>query len=221
MAPYATVTRRYTASFIGICIGMAGTAIISLSALGTSPISSTMFALSLATPLSFGGWTFVLNALFIVAQLAILRKKFPKSGWLQIPALLVASVVLDFWMWLFSWIETDSYLLSLLTVIAGIVVAGGGLSLLVASKAIYMPGEGLVAAISETLNKPFPRIKVVFDLCNVVVALILCIALVGNFEAVREATIISAFGIGFVIGRFIPLAAKIVGPLPVVLQETK
>lgn len=197
MALNATVPRRCTASFIGICIGMAGTAIISLSALGTSPISSTMFALSLATPLSFGGWTFVINAL------------------------LVASVALDFWMWLFSWIETDSYLLSLLTVITGIVVAGVGLSLLVASKAIYMPGEGLVAAISETLNKPFPRVKVVFDLCNVAVALILCFALVGNFEAVREATIISAFGIGIVIGRFIPLAAKIVGPLPVVLQETK
>lgn len=221
MAQSATVTRRYTASFIGICIGMAGTAIISLSALGTSPVSSTMFALSLATPLSFGAWTFILNALFILAQILLLKKYFPKSGWLQFPALLVASVILDFWMWLFQWIATDNYIISMITVLIGIIVAGFGLSLLVVSKAIYMPGEGLVAAIAETLKLPFPRVKVAFDLSNVAVALILCIVLVGNFEAVREATIISALGIGFTIGKFLPLATKIVGPLPVEFKEVK
>lgn len=221
MNQHATATRRYFASFIGLCIGMAGTAVISLSSLGTSPVSSTMFALSLATPLSFGAWTFILNALFIILQIAILKKKFPKSGWLQIPALLVASVVLDFWMWLLAWIATDNYIVSIITVLIGIAVAGWGLSLLVVSKALYMPGEGLVAAISETMGIPFPRVKVVFDLCNVTVALILCIVLVGNFEAVREATIISAFGIGFAIGRFIPLATKLVGPLPVDFRDVR
>lgn len=87
--------RRFFASFAAVVIMMRGTAIVTLSQLGTAPVSSPVYAMTLIGGLSFGGWTFTLNLLLIMAQLVLLRSRFARTNWLQIPALALASVTLD------------------------------------------------------------------------------------------------------------------------------
>lgn len=60
---------------IGVLINSFGIALITKGALGTSPISSVPYVLSLQFPsLSFGMTTFLINSLFILVQIILLKK---------------------------------------------------------------------------------------------------------------------------------------------------
>lgn len=204
--------RRFITSFVAVIIMMCGTAIVTLSQLGTAPVSSPVYAMTLIGGLSFGGWTFALNLLLIIAQLIMLKKDFPKTNWLQLPALILASVTLDMWMALLGWMRTDNYIGQWGIMLLGIVILGFGVSILAAANTIFLPGEGFVAAIAQLRQTTFPRVKVIFDISCVTTALILSVLFVHHFEAVREATVVSALSLGFVVGFFLPLSKRIVGP---------
>ncbi|QPK79122.1 hypothetical protein G7Y31_11635 [Corynebacterium lizhenjunii] len=209
--PEASLTRRAGFSVCGIVIMMAGTALLTLSQLGTAPVSSPVWAVTLIGGLSFGGWTFVLNLFLIVAQYVMLRPAFPKSGWLQLPALLCAAPMLDVWMWLLSGLRPDSYLASCGLVVLGIVILAWGVSLLAASQLLFLPGEGFVSAVSQKLQLPFAKVKLRFDLGCVFVALVLSVGVLHSFDVVREATIASAVLLGPLVGALLPSSRALVG----------
>lgn len=202
--------RRFFVSFIGVITIMAGTALITHSDLGTAPVSSPIWAITLMGGLSFGGWTFVLNLILVTAQVLLLRPNFPLSGWLQIPALFISSMALDFWMWAFRGINLHTYPARIALILGGIIVLAFGVSLVAACRLIYLPGEGFVASVSERFHFPFHRVKVCFDLSCVTLALILSLAFLHSAQTVREATFLSALLIGPTVGLLIPLSRRLI-----------
>ena len=70
------------------------------SALGTTPISSLPYVLSLLTPLSVGALMILLNLVFVGLQIAILRRRFPPLQLLQIPVVIAFGVLNDAALWL-------------------------------------------------------------------------------------------------------------------------
>lgn len=206
-----TTARQYIGGVVAMIIMMLGTALITLGNLGTAPVSSPVYVASLIGGPTFGGWTFILNLVLIVGQLVLLRGAFPKVGWLQIPLLLLGSAVLDGWMWLLKGLSADVYVFSLVLVAIGIIVLGFGVSLLAAADTLYMPGEGFVSAVAVVASKPFPRIKLIFDISCVSIAVIMTLFAFHGLHGVREGTILSALSLGPVVGIFLPLSKKLVG----------
>ena len=82
--------RRYGVFAAGALVCATGIAFITRAGLGTSPISSIPFVLSLFTPLSMGVYTFAFNLLFLLCE-ALLRRRFTLAQALQIPATLLFS----------------------------------------------------------------------------------------------------------------------------------
>ena len=94
-------------------IQSAGIALVVKSLLGTSPISSLPYVLSLISPFTFGQTTFAVNMVFVVFELLMLRRDFPAVFWLQIPVTILFGFCIDFFMNLFT-IVPDAYALKLL-----------------------------------------------------------------------------------------------------------
>ena len=70
-------SKKWLYFIIGVLINSFGIALITKGALGTSPISSIPYALSLQFPsFSFGMTTFLVNSLFILVQIILLKKDF-------------------------------------------------------------------------------------------------------------------------------------------------
>ena len=73
-----------------LCIGLAvmalGVAFSIRGALGTSSISSVPYVTSTLSGLSVGTTTIIMNVIFVLIQIVILRKKFEWFQLLQIPA---------------------------------------------------------------------------------------------------------------------------------------
>lgn len=71
------VFKRYLVFVIGLYFLAAGIVLIVRSALGTTPISSVNYVLSLNSPLSLGTCTFLINMLLILGQFWVIRKIRP------------------------------------------------------------------------------------------------------------------------------------------------
>ena len=58
------MSRRYILFAVSLIVNAMGIAFITKALLGTSPITSVTYVLSMFTPLTIGQWTIVLNLLF-------------------------------------------------------------------------------------------------------------------------------------------------------------
>lgn len=77
--------KRYVIFLIGLFINALGVSLITKASLGTSPISSIPYVLSLNFPFTLGNFTILFSILLILLQLFILRKNFKWENILQIP----------------------------------------------------------------------------------------------------------------------------------------
>lgn len=207
------IVRMFVVSIATLTFFMAGTAFMSLSHLGTASISAPMLALSKFTPLSFGTWFFILNGLYFIVQLLLLRRNFPRSGWLQIPVTFYASVMLDVWVHLLHPVAdamTVNYGGKLLVAVIGMLIVAVSLSLVVAANVLYMPADGIVNAMAAVFGLRFSTVKLGFDLFCVIVTVVLTLAFLDNFDTVREATLISAL-VGPIMGRLLPTMERLIG----------
>ena len=60
--------RRYLLFCVALFVNALGIAFITRAALGTSPITSVTYVLSMFTPFTIGQWTIMLNILFVVLE---------------------------------------------------------------------------------------------------------------------------------------------------------
>lgn len=63
------VARRYSLFLVSLFVNAFGIAFITKALLGTSPITSVTYVLSMFTPYTIGQWTIMLNLLFVVLEL--------------------------------------------------------------------------------------------------------------------------------------------------------
>lgn len=198
------LTKRYILLIFGLFLSALGVAFTKHGELGVSPISSVPNVLSYKfTFFTLGVWLIIWNCILIVGQVIILRKEFQLIQLLQIPLSFLFGYFTDFGLWCVSPIPMDHYSLRLLMVLIGIVVLGLGISLAVIAGVIMNSGEAFVKAVSDSIHKEFGNVKIVFDICNVSLALILSLVFFDfTIVGAREGTILSAVLTGFVVKFF-------------------
>ena len=197
--PYSTrsLVLRYTAFVVGLVINSFGVVFITKGALGTSPISSVPYVLSLQFPaLSFGVTTFLVNVVFVVIEIALLRADFRPFDLLQLVANLLFSACIDLSTGLLSWLNPQTLPLQLLSVVAGCAILAFGLAVEVAPNVLVVPGEGVVRAIAATARARFGTVKNLFDLTLVAIAVALSFLFFGGINGLGLGTIISAILVG-------------------------
>lgn len=187
---------RYLQFFFGISLMGLGIAVTTLANLGTTAISALPYVASLGFSPSMGFYTALINILFVFIQILIMRKKFPKEQFLQIPAVFLFSFFIDFWMWLVPMPETMTYTHSLIYLSAGTIILALGIFIEVSADVVMMAGEGIVLVISMALGRNFGTVKTVFDTNMVLMAIALSFVLFGELRGVREGTIVSALTVG-------------------------
>ncbi|WP_054742096.1 YczE/YyaS/YitT family protein [Cellulosilyticum ruminicola] len=210
-------TKRYILFILSLFFAALGVAITKKGELGVSPVSSTANILSLKyTTLSLGNWLIIWNCILIVGQILILRKKFEWIQLLQIPLSFIFGYFTDFGMWIVAAIEVNTYMMRILMISLGTVVVGFGVSLAVIADVVMNSGEAFVKAISDTINKEFGNIKVIFDVACVTLAIVLSLIFFDfSIQGTREGTIIAALCTGWIVKYFCKLLKS---PLTKVLQ---
>lgn len=164
--------------------------------LGTSPISSLPYTLSVITPLSVGTATIAMHCVLIALQIIILRKKYQIFQLLQLPIAIMFGYLTDFSIAVTSNISYSNYFQQALLCIIGVILVGIGVWMEVYSKVITLAGEGLILAVCQVAPIKFSNMKVIFDVSLVVIACVLGLIFTGKIQGVREGTVFAALCVG-------------------------
>ena len=190
---------------LGLILIAFGVALTAKASLGNSPISAIPYSLSLyLTALSFGTWTILFNLLLVVLEVILLFRKISLVNIaIQIVLTFTFGLFIDASMFILQFFNPDIYMVKIITVIAGcIILAAGALCELYANISV-LPGDGFVMSISIITGVDFGRIRLLSDVIMSTIALVICLATLGNAAGVREGTLISAILIGNIVRFFI------------------
>ena len=193
------LVKRYLFFVVGLFVNSMGIALITRANLGTSPISSTPYVLSLWHPaLSLGMFTLFFSLFLIVLQLIVLGRRFPKHFWLQIPVSFLLSAFIHLFMSIFFFVDSQFFPLQILSLLIGCLVLGFGVFMEVAANVVMLPGECTVKAITMRWHTDFGKTKICVDVTMVVVAAVLGFVLCGTLTGIREGSVISALLVGLI-----------------------
>lgn len=197
-------TERYILFIISLFFSAIGVAVTKHGELGVSPISSVANVLSCQyTSRSLGMWLIIWNCILILGQIIILRKEFKPVQFLQIPLSFLFGYFTDFGMWCVSFIPASLYIVRLALVFIGIIILSFGIALSVIANVIMNSGEAFVKAISDKTKINFGNVKIGFDVCCVVIAVIMSLIFFdGKIVGTREGTVITALLTGLIVKFF-------------------
>lgn len=193
------IAKRYLLLLVGLSIMAFGVAFSIKASLGTSPISSVPYVVSLFAPLTVGTATIVMHCVFILLQILILRRNYHPIQLMQLPVAVFFGYLTDFGVWAVRGIHCSTYWQQWIVCLIGILLVAAGVSLEVKAGVVVLAGEGVVLAICKVLPKiKFGYMKVGFDVTLVVIACILSFTFTGHLQGVREGTVAAALLVGLI-----------------------
>lgn len=191
--------RRCLLLVVGLVIMAFGVAFSIKAGLGTSPISSLPYVLSLLPlHLTVGTATIAMHVTLIILQILLLRRRYDPFQLAQLPVALVFGSLTDFSVWALQGINVSAYPARWLLCIIGILLVGVGVSFEVTANVVTLAGEGMVLAVCKVFPVPFGNAKIGFDVTLVVIASVLSLLFLGGLYGVREGTVVAAFCVGLV-----------------------
>ncbi len=175
--------------FVSLCIMTFGVAVCVRSMLGSSVISTLPYVFETAgkggvagvPQLTIGQYTYVMNAVLVCGQIAVLRRRFEPVQLFQLLVGFVFGSLIDVNMSLTSWLVPSSLLAKTAAQVAGCTVLGVGIALEVRCGSVTMPGEGFPVAVSEVTGIEFPKMKIAVDISLVVLAVLFCYVFFGTW----------------------------------------
>lgn len=197
------LAKKYSVFILGLYFLAVGIVLIVRSALGTTPISSVNYVLSLNTPLSLGTWTFIVNVILILGQFWLIRKDRNRQDTieilLQIPFSFMFSAFIDFNMAITSNLHPSGYAMSMALLLIGCLIQSVGVVLEIKPKVAMMSAEAFVKYASRSCNKEFGKFKVYFDITLVTLAVIISLIFTQGIEGIREGSLIAACLTGYIV----------------------
>lgn len=161
---------------ISLFIMTLGVALSVRSHLGSSVISTIPFVMTLvgegnmAPALTIGEYTYIMNFIFVILQILILRRRFQLVQLFQLVIGFLFGFLLDINMWLTSAIVCDTLPWQVAVQLLGCIVLAIGISLEIRCGSVTMPGEGITVAVSQASGMPFPKAKIIIDTTLVILA---------------------------------------------------
>lgn len=194
--------RQVICLLLGLFILAFGIALSTKSGLGVGPTSSLPYVLSRLVPLSMGTLTMIMNVIFAVLQILILRKNYKLVYLLQLVVVFFFSFFTDFTLKIVENWKADTYPMQLVYCIGSCIIMAIGVFFEVRAGLITMATEGLINAISKVFKIDFGTMKMIFDWGMVVISAVISLLAWHQLIGIREGTVIAAFLVGYIVRIF-------------------
>ena len=202
---------------VGILLLAFGTAMMQRSEFGLSMIIAPAYILHLKISeflpfFSFGMACYTFEAVLLII-IILIRHRAKLSYLFSFVTALIYGFTLDGMVWLVGFLPCDGVVLRILFFVVGILFCSWGLAFMFKT---YIPQEAyevFVLEISDMTGKNLVMVKTVYDLCSLVLAVVLSFAFFGfgNFNGVNFGTLVSAFANAPLIGLFSKLNDRFFG----------
>lgn len=192
---------------VSLFIMTIGVAVCVRSMLGSSVISVLPYVFEnagrqgMVPALSIGQYTYIMNFVLVLGQIAVLRRRFE---WVQLFQLVIGflfGTLIDISMLLTSWLVPVCLWQQVLAQVIGCTVLGFGIALEVCCGSVTMPGEGFPVAVSRVTGIDFAKVKIGVDISLVLLGVAACYAFFGKWQwhIIGIGTLLAMFYVGFVV----------------------
>ena len=202
MTDKTELIKRYIFLLAGLFVNGLGVSFITKAGLGTSPITSIPYTLSLGFTPTVGMFTLVFNIFLVILQVILLRRNFQLQNLLQLPIIALFSFFIDLTMSLLGFMQPETYAMKVVSLIVGCLILGFGVFMEMVANIAMLPGEATVRAVSDVFSTDFGKTKIAFDSSMTVIAAILSFIMFKHLDGVREGTIVAAILVGFIARLF-------------------
>lgn len=202
MTDKTELIKRYIFLLAGLFVNGLGVSFITKAGLGTSPITSIPYTLSLGFTPTVGMFTLVFNIFLVILQVILLRRNFQLQNLLQLPIIALFSFFIDLTMSLLGFMQPETYAMKIVSLIVGCLILGFGVFMEMVANVAMLPGEATVRAVSDVFSTDFGKTKIAFDSSMTVIAAILSFIMFRHLDGVREGTIVAAILVGFIARLF-------------------
>ncbi|MBQ7924861.1 MAG: hypothetical protein IJ335_01025 [Lachnospiraceae bacterium] len=206
------VIGQYLLFLLGLFIASMGVAFSTKAGLGTSPVASVPYSVSLVCSIfTLGGWLNLLGVLQISVQVLLLGKKCkPLEIIIQTVLAFAYGYMTDFSCWLIKGIKVATYIEQLIYMLLSCIILAFGIWIQLKGAVAMLPGEAMNRAISMVTGKKYENVKIFFDIFYILIAAIICLAFIGRLEGVREGSIFAAIMVGNIIRFYNYIYGKII-----------
>ena len=151
------IIRGYALFLIGLFIASMGVAFSTKAGLGTSPVASVPYSVSLVSKLlTFGGWLNLLSVIQIITQVAVLKGK---CNYVEIAVQTVLAFVYGYLtnlsVWLIRGIDVSGYPMQFVFMMLGCVILALGIWMQLKGGVAMLPGEAMNRAISKVTGRRY------------------------------------------------------------------
>ena len=198
--------------FLSLFVMTARVALCVRSALGSSVISTIPYVMteagsaSMAPGLTIGQYTYLMNFVLVLAQIAVLRRRFEAVQLFQLVIGFAFGWLLDVNMAFTDGLVGEGLLSQIMAQLAGCTILGIGIAFEVRCGSVTMPGEGMPVALTRVTRLPFPKAKIIVDISLVVIAVVLGYGFFGRWmgNVVGVGTLFAMLYVGLVVKMVAP-----------------
>lgn len=168
------------------------------SNLGSTPVSSIPYTLTVIWGIEIGQATILFHVFLVGVEVLLLRSAFKPKHFLQVFVGILFGYFTSFSVYLTGLLpDPANIFISLGLIVLSVFLVALGLFFYVPTNIVPLSVEGVTQAIAIVSNRPFPRIKVYFDVTIVISSFILCYVFLGIIGgSVGIGTIIAAIFVG-------------------------
>lgn len=212
---------RGTIYVAGLLILALGIILNTKAGLGVSPIISVSYSTSQILNVNFGNMTFILYGVFVAVELVLHTIRWQKKGrTYNIKSILIKDVLqlpLSFCFTRFMNLFSDfipnfaedmkgtvwgTMQVRVCILLVAIILTGIGAAMSLDMRIIPNPGDGIVQAIADLVEKEVGFVKNCFDVFNILLTTSLCMIFIGHIIGIGVGTVIAVIGVGRVIALF-------------------
>ena len=190
------MTKKIALTILGIILVYGSVAFAIKAGIGVLPVDAAIATIADVLNIKVGTFSMVFHGSFFLGQIAIEKKNFRKTEFLQILYITLGGSVLNFILYtVLKGVSFSFYPVRLLVTFAAFIISAFGCTLVLETHLMRTPMEGCIQLLAErmgtTMGKLRQRIDIVLVLVSVVLTLIF-----GTEWTLREGTIIAALIFG-------------------------
>lgn len=176
-----------------------GVVLSTKAGLGTSPVSSLPYVISLGSGISLGITILAVYTVLVAIQWILLRRKGMKRIMMtvtQLPFTVLFGLFVDLIENTLSGWTIDGAAMQWIAMFLSMIIIAFGVTMEIDADVSMLADDGLVLALHETTGIPLDKVLVIFNLGFVSAAFILSFILFDGMYGVGVGTLISMVGIG-------------------------
>ena len=190
------MVKKILRTVVGILLVYGAVAFAIKAGIGVLPVDAAITSIATLIGMKVGTFSMLFHGSFFLGQIAIEKKNFRKTEFLQLLYITLGGSVLNFFLYtVLKNVTFELYLLRLIVCVLAFAVSAFGCTMVLETRLMRTPMEGCIQMIADILGTTMGKLRQKIDIVLVIVSV--AITLVFGVEwTLREGTVIAALMFG-------------------------